>query len=156
MFGNRGLTKMNLGAVLGVTALFVAITLILNPLGRLKESRDTKRLTDIRNLLNAAKNQQVDNGGKYLDSIAKTAPGVLYMIGGSATNCTQSCIGLQTNPACVDLSALQSAGYIQNIPFDPQHGDPELTGYYLIRKATGELEIGACQSSGQHKLSVTR
>lgn len=157
MLSYRRLTKPEIRVVLGLIALFATGTLItLNFLKHSAQTRDAERLADIRSLLNAAKNQQVDNGGAYLENIEKAAPGVLYLIGTSPDNCSQSCIGLHTNPTCLDLSALSSAGYIEKIPVDPAHGDSGQTGYYLIRKATGQLEIGACQSSNEQKLSVTR
>jgi hypothetical protein len=157
MLGYQRLTNDKLRIFLGLGALFVTTAFIVIGVQKhVAQNQDAARLADIRSLLNAAKNQQVDNEGDYLENIENAAPGVLYLIGTSSEDCTRSCIGLQTNSACLDLSTLSSTGYLQEIPFDPAHGDPRQTGYYLIRKATEELEIGACQSSSEQKLSVSR
>jgi type IV pilus assembly protein PilA len=101
--GNRkGFTLIELLVVIGILAVLLAITLIaVNPAEQLQRSDDTKRQSDVTQILNAINQYMVDNNG--------IVPGVIT---GTAAD-----IGNGVGEA--NLCALLVPQYIAALPQDP-------------------------------------
>jgi len=151
----RGFTLIELLIVIAIIAILAAVVFVaLDPLTRFQDARDSRRWSDVTEMLSAVKINQVDNRGSYLAAIASTTAGTPYLIGTGAS--CSSCTAVTTT-ACVDLTNLVTLGYMGAIPADPSGGTAAATKYYLTRASTGVITIGAC--APEHTatgISVTR
>jgi prepilin-type N-terminal cleavage/methylation domain-containing protein len=143
--GAKGFTLIELLIVIAIIVILAAAVFVaLNPAKRFADARDSRRSSDVTNIIAALKTSQVDNGGSYIASVAAMTAGAAYTVGTAAVGCDTGCTGQTTAAACVDLTALQTAGYLGSVPMDPTSGSAEKTDYYLIRNASGTLTAGAC------------
>lgn len=70
----KGFTLIELLVVIGILAVLLAITLIaVNPAEQLQRSDDTKRQSDVTQILNAINQYMVDNNGIVPSAITATA-----------------------------------------------------------------------------------
>ncbi len=157
MRNDRGFTLIELLIVIAVIAILAAAVFVaLDPVQRFQESRDSKRWSDVNNVLSAAKVDQVDNGGTYVAAISSLTAGQNYQIGTAANGCDTGCTAVATQAACVDLTALVTEGYLGSIPTDPSSGTAAETDYYMTRNASGTLVVGACDPEAAAAISVAR
>jgi len=169
---NKGFTLLELLLVIAIIAIIASILFVaLDPLTRFRDSRDARRWADVRNLVDAIKLDQVDNGGSYQSNISGLTAGSVYMIvdGTMNTGCADnnaSCdVNVATTSACVDLSFLATEGYMGDVPVSPagsvtwdsgaSNGD-EGTGYTIQRDATGILTVRACESENTTEIYTSR
>ncbi|MFA5945312.1 MAG: type II secretion system protein [Patescibacteria group bacterium] len=141
----KGFTLIELLIVIAIiVVLAAAVFVALNPAKRFADARDSRRSSDVTNIIAALKTSQVDSGGTYIASVTAMTAATAYVIGTDATGCNTGCTAQTTAAACVDLTALQTAGYLGSIPMDPTSGAATKTDYYLIKNASGTLTAGAC------------
>lgn len=158
-------------AILAILATFVFVG--IDPMARFQDTRNSKRSTDIQNILSALKLQQVDNKGELFETLADKPAGATYMIGTDPNDCTTPCTSpvLTTSPNCVDLTGLVTVdengkgGYLPGVPVDPSAtaplGTTARTGYVITINTNNTLTVGACHTeqgtnSAAPNLSVTR
>lgn len=153
----QGFTLIELLIVIAIiVVLAAAVFVALNPAKRFQDARDSRRSSDVNNMVAALKTDQVDNGGTYLTSVAALTAGSAYMIGTDASGCDSGCTATATQAACADLTGLQTEGYLGSIPKDPNGGTDEKTDYYIVRNSSGTVTVGACDPEGGSAISVTR
>ncbi|MCD4705522.1 type II secretion system GspH family protein [bacterium] len=153
----NGFTLIELLIVIAVIAILAAVVFVaLDPLKRFQDARDSQRWSDVSALISAIKTDQVDNGGAYLAEIASTTNGLAYTVGTCITGGNSNCGATTTQAACVDLSGLVSEGYLGLVPQDPSTGSVSESDNYLIKRATGIVEIGACDPEGGSAISISR
>ncbi len=153
----QGFTLIELLIVIAIiVVLAAAVFVALNPAKRFQDARDSRRSSDVNNIVAALKTDQVDNGGSYVASVAATTAALNYQIGTAATGCDSGCTAVATQAACVDLTALQTEGYLGSIPMDPNGGTAVETDYYLTRAASGTVTVGSCDPEGGVAISVSR
>jgi len=153
----EGFTLIELLIVIAIIAILAgAVFVALDPLTRFQESRDSNRWSDVTNILNAIKTDQVDNDGAYLSSISAMTAGSAYQIGTASTGCNDGCTAQSTQAACVDLSGLVTEGYLGTVPLDPSTGAAAETDYYIINNSTGTITVGACDPEIETSISVVR
>jgi prepilin-type N-terminal cleavage/methylation domain-containing protein len=168
-----GFTLIELLIVIAIIAVLAAAVFVaLDPLTRFRDARDSTRWTDVTALLSAIKVDQVDNAGGYIYGVnydtsgAVTTAGVEYMISNASTTsgCNATgCSAIAASDDCVNLQGLADEGYLGALPISP-NGDgtwtSALTGYYLIRNASGNattsVTIAACEAENTTSISVTR
>jgi prepilin-type N-terminal cleavage/methylation domain-containing protein len=157
MRDQRGFTLIELLIVIAVIAILAAAVFVaLDPVQRFEESRDAKRWSDVENILNAVKVDQVDNGGSYVAAVSALTAGSEYQIGTAASGCDSGCTAVTTEAACVDLTALVTEGYLGSVPMDPSSGTAATTDYYMIRNASGSIEVGSCDPEAAAAIEVSR
>lgn len=139
-----------------IIVLAAAVFVALNPAKRFQDARDATRSSDISNVVAALKTQQVDNGGAYIAAVAGIPVDTAYQVGTNASGCNTGCTATATAAACVDLTALQTDGYLGSIPFDPSSGAVTASDYYLIRNTSGTVTVGACDPEGANPIVVTQ
>lgn len=153
----KGFTLIELLIVIAIiVVLAAAVFVALNPAKRFQDARNSRRQTDVQNILSAIKTDQVDNGGTYLASVAALTAGANYVIGTNASGCNSGCGALTTQAACVDLTGLQTEGYLGSVPFDPSTGALTFSDYYLTTNASGTVTVGACDAEGGATVVVSR
>lgn len=124
---NTGFTFIELLVVMGIIAILSAIILVAaNPSRQFASARDTIRINDIYQLINAVYEYSIENNGSYPPSITSTPTDV----GTSGLN----------------LAAYLVQTHIPRIPQDPTSGTQAITQYVMfsdgpriIASATGEL-----------------
>ncbi|PIX62474.1 hypothetical protein CO057_00065 [Candidatus Uhrbacteria bacterium CG_4_9_14_0_2_um_filter_41_50] len=154
----NGFTLIELLIVIAIIAILAAaIFVALDPVTRFQEARDSRRYSDLTNALTAIVTDQVDNGGAYLTEITALTDGLYYTIGtNGVTGCNTGCTAQTTQAACVDLTGLVTEGYLGSVPMDPSTGTAALTDYYLMKSATGTVEVGACDPEAEASISLIR
>ena len=163
----QGFTLIELLIVIAIISILAAVVFVaLDPLTRFKDSRDAKRWADVTAILTAIKVDQVDNGGTYTSAINGISSGQVYMITDGA-NTSNNCdlanaycvtdVGGSGN--CVDLSELQTQGYIGSIPVSP-NGEggwkASLTGYTIEKGSNGIITIRACEAENTNEIKSAR
>jgi type IV pilus assembly protein PilA len=159
--GNGGFTLVELLIVIAIIAILATVVYVaLDPLRRFQDTRDTRRASDINQLLNAVKVDQVDNKGVYLSAISNLTPGNVYMIGTASTGCNATCDTAVTSTAsCVDLTGFVTEGYMGSVPISPNGSSTwtaAITGYTLSRATTGIVTIRACESENTPEIASSR
>jgi len=169
---NKGFTLLELLLVIAIIAIIASILFVaLDPLTRFRDSRDARRWADVRNMIDALKLDQIDNGGSYHANVSALTAGEVNMIvdGAMATGCDDNNVSCDTHVTgatnCVDLSFLATEGYMGDVPVSPTGaitwdsgavaGD-EGTGYTLQRDATGILWVRACESENTTEIYSAR
>lgn len=161
----KGFTLLELLVVIVIIVVLAGGAFVaLNPARRFADSRDATRFTDTTAVLEAAKVDQVDNGGGYVAAIAGMTAGTNYMIGtATGVACDDAawtgCDVVVADTNCVNLTDLVTEGYLAEVPVSPEGTgtwDGAVTGYYMNRSSTGALTVGACESENNTAISVSR
>ena len=172
----KGFTLIELLIVIAIIAILASVIFVaLNPLKRFSDSRDSVRYEDIRNIVDAIRLDQVDNGGDYLDTIKLMVEERWYMIvdgNGDAAksldcnNYNDNCdVDIYGSAYCIDLDGLVSQGYLGDIPIAPtgettwDDGDGNTkkgTGYAMMASSTGPITIQACESENADEIMIVR
>lgn len=173
MSKQKSFTLLELFLVIAIIAIISAILFMaLDPLTRFKDSRDAKRWSEVKKILNAIKFDQVDNGGSYASAVSGLTDGQVYMIGTSGDNCdiqdavgkAVTCTVAVSQAACIDLKSgadnIVAEGYLGDIPISPDDStytwDATKTGYTIEKEATGIIHIRVCKEEGTTAISVSR
>ncbi len=142
---NSGFTLIELLVVIGILAVLLAIVLIaINPARQFGQANDTKRRSDITQILNAVGQYAASNSGTIPAEITTTATQI------NSTNFPNMCGQLVPN-------------YLPALPADPnlnnQAGISTCsgswdTGYTIVKDANNRITVSATGYSGA--LQVTR
>jgi len=153
----KGFTLIELLIVIAIIAILAAIIFIaLDPLSRFKKARDARRWADIVNIVHAVKLDQIDNGGTYAVNIAALTDDLYYTVGTCAAGGDTGCTAQVTQAACADLTSLVTDGYVGAVPKDPASGTDAKTDYWIQKKATGIITMGACDPEDAATITITR
>ncbi len=152
-----GFTLIELIIVIAVIAVLASVVLAtINPAKRFASARNIQRQSDALSILSTIKTNQNDNAGAFTATITALTAGQYSVIGTNTTDCNTGCNAKTTQNSCINLSALQTAGYLPSIPFDPSTGSTAFSDYYLSKNAVGVIEIGACDAELSKSISVAR
>ncbi len=168
--GASGFTLIELLLVIAIIAILAAIIFVaLDPLKRFQDARDARRWSEVEEVLHAIKIDQIDNRGKYLDTIAALPSGEMWMISATntaTTSCNVNCTTgnnfvVASTSACVDISGLVDEGYLSTIPVSPTSPDLSAdwsSGYtgYTIQRSGQYITIGACEGEGGETIYAQR
>jgi len=158
----KGFTLIELLLVIAIIAILAAVIfVILDPLTRFRDARDSVRREDAFNINEAIKLHQIDNGGIYDTNISDLENDRVYMITGDDTtsgcdNFNQYCdTDVPYDDYCVDLQFLETAGYIGAIPINPggeTNWSDSITGYTLEISTTSAITIRSCESENTDEI----
>jgi len=151
MKNNKGFTLIEILIVIAIIAILsVVVFVALNPAGRFAEARDSRRYTDINNILTAVHQAIIDGDGALPSGLV--ADDTTYELGTCAAGAA-TCSGV--TDACVDLGT-PLANYLASIPVDPQDTSGGVTtGYSVTVNTNNQVTVGACNAEGG-TISVTR
>jgi prepilin-type N-terminal cleavage/methylation domain-containing protein len=147
---NAGFTLIELLIVIVIiSALSVTVFVALNPVKRLIDARDSRRKTDIENILTAIHQYIIDNGN-LPPSLSARAQGVDWQLGTGTCATTIVTGGCSTQTTgCIDLTSDLSK-YLAKIPIDPL-GSPTNTaantGYAILYSPPSNIiSVKACRT----------
>lgn len=140
-----------------ISALAVTVFVALNPVQRLKDSRDARRTSDVETLLTAIHQYIVDNKGALPTGMSTSMAETQLGTGPSAcTISTGGCTSVAA--ACVDLTTPLSK-YLKSIPIDPLGGatyTAAKTGFTVTVDANNIITVKACGTEGSTNISQSR
>ena len=150
---SKGFTLIELLIVIAIIAvLAISVFVALNPAKRVSDANDSRRKTDVENILNAIHSYVVDNDGDYPTGLSVSMDEA--QLGTAATGAAIATGGCAvTEDAALNL-ATPLAEYLKSIPFDPQ-GTAALTGYSVVVDANGIVTVKACAAQGGDNISVS-
>jgi prepilin-type N-terminal cleavage/methylation domain-containing protein len=148
----KGFTLIELLVVISIIAILSTVVFVaLNPVQRFQDARNSRRWSDVNNLLTAVHECIVDNGGN-INSCLETGggalvPGTVYEVvnTGVATGCNAVCAAATDDCATVDD---ELAAYLKSLPVDPQELEiADHTGYSVTVDGNGIVTIDACRAT---------
>lgn len=146
---NSGFTLIELLVViLIIVSLAVVVFVALNPAGRLEDSRDARRTSDVDSVLSAMHQYIVDQKGATSGLSLATAD---KQLGSGTSGCALtggSCSFTAT--ACNDISGTGVLGkYLATMPIDPSSTyTAAKTGYAASMDANGIITVKSCGVEG--------
>jgi prepilin-type N-terminal cleavage/methylation domain-containing protein len=144
----KGFTLIELLVVIGILAILLSIVLIaINPARQFGQANNTKRRSDVTQILNAIGAYAAENKGVLPTGIPTTTPAVIGSGAGEAN-------------ICADLLTT----YIPALPADPQvNNGAEVTscttyttGYTVVRDANNRVTVAAPQAENGETISISR
>ena len=139
-----GFTLIELLVVIGIIAALTAVVFVaIDPAKRFRDSRNSRRTSDVDTILAAIHQYIVDEGGAVPAGIGATPSQIGTCAAGGNTLCPGA------NTSCIDLGVtLGGNKYIKINPIDPQNGTEATTGYSVSRDANNLYTVTACQAEG--------
>jgi len=143
---NKGFTLIELLVVIGILATLLAITLIaINPARQFAQANNTKRRSDVLQLLNAVHQYAAENQGQF------------------PTGLTASAAAAPIADTGTDICTAIMPTYISALPTDPSLNTNPVTdcatydtGYTVARDAQGRITVAAPSAELGQTISVVR
>lgn len=144
---NTGFTLIELLVVIGILAILLSIVLIaINPARQFGQANNTRRRSDVTQILNAIGAYAADNKGVLPAGITTTPANITDSAGGANI--------------CNDIMP----DYIPALPEDPRIGTGGSftsctaydTGYTVVRDANNRVTVAAPSAENGETISVTR
>ncbi len=144
---NSGFTLIELLVVIGILAILLSIVLIaINPARQFGQANNTKRRSDVTQILNAIGAYAADNKGVLPVGIPLTTPAVI----GDGAGQANICAAILTT-------------YIPALPRDPQTTGGDITscttyntGYTVVRDANNRVTVAAPGAENGETISISR
>ncbi len=148
-----GFTLIELLVVIAIIAILAVVVFVaLDPATRFADSRNSRRWSDVNNLLTAIHECIVDSGGN-LTTCGLTADSNTYQLGTAATGCNTLCSTAET--ACLDLST-ELSSYLKSIPLDPSDGVAATTAYSVTVDSNNLVTVDGCSAENSETVAVSR
>lgn len=142
----KGFTLIELLVVIGILAILLSIVLIaINPARQFGQANNTRRRSDVTQILNAIGAYSADNKGVLPTAITDTPTDI--------------------SKANIDLCAALVPNYIPALPQDPQTGNGTSitdcassydTGYTVVKDANNRVTVAAPGAENSEVISNTR
>lgn len=150
----KGFTLIELLVVIGILAILLAITLIaINPARQFGQANNTKRRSDVLQVLNAIHQYVAENQGQLPAEVSGLTAGTATLF--NSTNFPNLCGQLVTN-------------YLPALPTDPSLNTANITdctanagawgntGYEISRDAQNRITVSAPTTDNAAVITVTR
>ncbi|MEI6690578.1 MAG: type II secretion system protein [bacterium] len=148
----RGFTLIELLVVISIIALLsVVVFVALNPIKRFQDARNSRRWSDVDNVLSAVHEYIVDNGGSLPTGLSTSM--AEKQLGSCLTGGATLCATAGT--ACVDLTT-PLAKYLKTIPVDSQTGTAATTAYSIAVDANNIVTVKSCSAENSVSVSISR
>ncbi len=144
----KGFTLIELLVVIGILAILLAITLIaINPARQFGQANNTRRRSDVLQILNAVHQYVAENNGQLPAAVAALTAGTATEVSSAGLN------------ICADLMP----DYIPALPTDPSLNTAPITdcatyatGYEVTRDAQNRITVSAPTTDNGEVIQVTR
>lgn len=148
----RGFTLIELLVVIAIIALLAVVVFVaLDPVKRFADARNSRRWTDVNNIMTAVHEYIVDNKGALPTGL--TTSMAAKQLGTCASGGATLCSGAAAD--CVDLST-PLAKYLKSMPLDPQDGTASTSAYKVAVDANNIVTISACSAENSETVEVSR
>lgn len=149
----QGFTLIELLVVIAIISILAVVVFVaLDPVKRFADARNSRRWTDVNNILTAVHQSIVDNGGTLPSGL--TSGMAVTQIGTAGSGCDTSCTPA-TASACVNLNG-SLAKYLKSMPTDPDSGTQAETGYSIVVDTNNIVTITACSPEEGETVEVSR
>jgi type IV pilus assembly protein PilA len=148
---SKGFTLIELLVVIGILAILLAITLIaINPARQIGQANNTRRRSDVLQILNAIHQYVAENNGQLPASVT-----------GLTVTTATAFSGASMPTLCGDLMP----NYIPALPVDPSLNLPNITdcavttwdtGYEITRDEASRVTVSAPITDNSATIQVTR
>ncbi len=136
----KGFTLIEILVVVAIIAILATVVFVaLDPVKRFADARNSRRWSDVNNILTAVHQSIVDNNG--------VLPGTLTT--------GQASTELGTCGSCDNLSASLSA-FLKSMPLDPDGGTAANTGYFVAVNANNIITVAATNAENSATVEVSR
>jgi type IV pilus assembly protein PilA len=151
---HSGFTLLEILLVVAAIAILAGIVIVaINPARQLGETRDAQRKVDVRTILNAVQQYQLREGA---------LPNTISTVD-TAAQCDNSAYEIcTTDSTCSDGVSLagltDNSAYLTSIPEDPggsDTGNPDGSGYMIVRLSNGRITVCAPQTEGDTMVTIT-
>lgn len=160
-YNKKGFTLIELLVVIGILAILLAITLIaINPARQFGQANNTKRRSDVLQVLNAIHQYVAENQGQLPGEVlALTAGGAATVF--SAANFPNLCANLSTNylpalPTDPSLNTTNITNCTAGVGGWQEVGSTLTTGYAIARDAANRITVSAPTTDNGAVITVTR
>jgi prepilin-type N-terminal cleavage/methylation domain-containing protein len=153
----KGFTLIELLVVIGILAILLAITLIaINPARQFGQANDTRRRSDVLQILNAVHQYVAENKGTLPAALVAATAGTDYAITGV--------VGAANIDLCPDLVGTNGT-YMPALPTEPSLNTPNITtcnatyatGYLISRDAQNRITVtSSVNDVNGNTISITR
>lgn len=148
----KGFTLIELLVVISIIALLsVTVFVALDPVKRFADARNSRRWSDVNNMITAVHEYIVDNKGALPAGL--TTSMAATQMGTCASGGATLCPGVAA--ACVNL-ATPLAKYLKALPVDAKDGTAATSAYKIEVDANNIVTITACSSENSEIISVSR
>ena len=153
---NRGFTLLELLIVVAIISILAVVVFVaIDPLTRMKESRNAQRQVECNSILDATLQYVIDNT-EYPAGLNTD----IHIISSTPLNsgCDDCGSTPQSQPDCLDMSVLVDQGYLGALPIDqkPQGAQAGETRYWINRSANGITTVGACDAEDDLLIQSSR
>lgn len=137
---SNGFTLIELLVVISIIAILATVVFVaLDPVKRFADARNSRRWSDVNNLITAIHQYIVDNGGALPTGLTTS----------------QAATELGSCGTCDNLST-PLAPYLKSIPLDPSGGTSTNTGYTVEVDANNIVTINATNAENSVVVQVSR
>lgn len=157
-FKQLGFTLIELLVVISIIAVLAVIVFVaLDPVTRFRDARNSRRWTDIANILTAVHECIVDNGGITTDCYTATAGETYEIVSNASSGCDDVCTNVTSDTHCLDLDSATDMGtYLKVLPYDPGGVTAGHTEYTFTVDSNNIVSIEACAAEGGISISTSR
>lgn len=146
----KGFTLIELLVVISIIAILATVVFVaLDPVTRFADARNSRRWSDVNNILTAVSEYTVDNNGTLPSGITTTEK----QLGSCTTGGSSACSGAAAG--CLDLSSTL-AKYLKTMPVDPSAGSTSTTKFSIVSDANNIVTIKACAAENAQVISISR
>ncbi len=146
----KGFTLIELLVVIAIIAILATVVFVaLDPVQRFADARNSRRWSDVNNILTAVSEYTVDNNGTIPSGITTTEKQLGNCASGGASACTGAAA------ACLDLSTTL-AKYLKSMPLDPDAGSVSTTKFSVVADANNIVTVKACAAENAQTITVSR
>lgn len=139
--------------VVAAIAILAGITILaINPSKQLATVRDNQRTSNVKAIMEAIGQYNLDNPGTLPAGIDAS----WRQLGTAASGCTISCGDASTTAACLDIASSLTPKYLVSIPFDPSIGSTSSTGYAVRQSSNGRIYVRGCNMEQSSVLEMRR
>ncbi len=136
----KGFTLIELLVVIAIIAILTTVVFVaLDPVTRFADARNSRRFSDVNNILTAIHEYVVDNKGVLPAGLTA----------GQAATELGSC------GSCDNLS-VPLAKYLKSMPLDPQGGTASNSGYTVALDANSLVTVNAANAENSVSVQVSR
>ena len=165
-----GFTLIELLVVITIIAILATVVFVaLNPIQRFRDARNSRRWTDVNNILTALHECIIDNDGSTTDCIpaneadggnAIVFDGTEYEIvtdaSGEDSGCDSPCTNAGESDDCIALDAATDfSAYLKELPVDPGGVTTGHTEYQISIDTNNIITITSCSAESPETYGVT-